>query len=53
MAQSRKGGFMKEYRKPTLALITFDAKDVLGGSASGFDIGWIGIIDESNDGGAN
>ena len=41
---------MKEYRKPTLALINFNAEDVLGGSASGFNIGWIGIIDESNGG---
>ncbi len=49
----KKGGFMKEYRKPTLALITFDAKDVLGGSASGFDIGWIGIIDNGENGGGN
>ena len=34
---------MKEYRKPTLALIMFDAKDVLSGSASAFNIGWLGF----------
>ena len=42
---------MKEYRKPTMALITFNAEDVLGGSASGFNIGWIGIIDNGENGG--
>lgn len=35
---------MKEYRKPTIALITFDAKDVLLTSASSFDLGWLDII---------
>lgn len=41
---------MKEYRKPTLALIVFDAKDVLSGSASAFNIGWLGFdpIPEDN-----
>ena len=35
---------MKEYRKPTIALINFDAKDVLVTSASGFDLGWLDIM---------
>ena len=35
---------MKEYRKPTLALIEFDAKDVLMTSASGFDLGWLDLL---------
>ena len=35
---------MKEYRKPTLALIEFDAKDVLLTSASGFDLGWLDLL---------
>ena len=41
---------MKEYRKPTLALIEFDAKDVLTSSASAFNIGWLGFdpIPEQN-----
>ena len=41
---------MKEYRKPTLALIVFDAKDVLASSASAFNIGWLGFdpIPEDN-----
>jgi len=35
---------MKEYSKPMLALIEFDAKDVLVGSAAGFDISWLNVI---------
>ena len=36
--------FMKEYSKPMLALIEFDAKDVLAVSAAGFDISWLNVI---------
>ncbi len=39
---------MKEYRKPTLALIMFDAKDVLSGSAAAFEIGWLKPLDDNH-----
>ena len=36
---------MKEYRKPVLALIEFDAKDVLSASANAFEIKWLNVLD--------
>ena len=35
---------MKEYSKPSVVLIEFDAKDVILASASGFDISWLNIV---------
>ena len=40
---------MKEYRKPTMQLIVFNAEDVLGVSTSNFFIGWLGVLDDGGD----
>ena len=37
---------MKVYRKPTITVIEFDAKDVLLASAFAFDIKWINLFND-------
>lgn len=41
---------MKTYRKPTITVIEFDAKDVVLNSAFAFDIEWLNLFDSENGG---
>lgn len=38
---------MKQYRKPTITMIEFDAKDVLLASAFAFRFDWLDLFDSN------
>ena len=38
---------MKQYRKPTITVVEFDAKDVLLASAFKFELDWLNLFDSN------